>query len=102
MSDVVTDLDAIDEISKHTVYGYVRQIQIHFPSHITYYNIPSAIINLVWLYFYESEYFAVFDENELKYDRQSNILSHITTGRSVSYGNVLITNSIPILYMFGN
>ena len=54
MTEVSTKkLKHVDEKTKYTVYGYVREIQKLFPKQNSYYNIPIGVIHFILLYYYK-------------------------------------------------
>eukprot|EP01084_Bolivina_argentea_P001715 3162_1 len=89
------EVQFIDQINKHIVFGYIRMAQNLFPSNIPYYNIPTLVLHACLLYYVTKEYFdligtemkLIFDEN----DNDKNTVE-LTSGSvwNTAYGSKVI------------
>mmetsp|Transcript_527 Transcript_527/g.742 ORF Transcript_527/g.742 Transcript_527/m.742 type:complete len:241 (+) Transcript_527:676-1398(+) len=70
------DVKDIDQETKHTVTGYIRDIEQQFPADRAYYTFPTLALHLCLLYFYHPEQ---FDPNRCHSDYK---LSHRNTAVS--------------------
>ena len=78
---MAADLKKVNRIgqkSKDIVFGYVRKIQLSFPSDNTYFNIVDLVIHLILLYFYH-----VFNSELLTEEEQDNFLSFLAANDKI-------------------
>ena len=72
-------LDRIPQRSKCLMFGYIRRIQSLFPQNVSYFNIPTSIINICILYFY------LFDTWDIQHKSagiivENKIIKHLKGG----------------------
>ena len=65
-------LENIDEKSKLTSYGFIRETQSLLPKHNTFYNIPLSITHIILVFYFEIDEFELFPDGfELSKDHRS-------------------------------
>eukprot|EP01084_Bolivina_argentea_P219071 371624_1 len=80
----------VDHTTRFIVFGFVRSVEVLFVNKI---HIPSEIVLMCLLYYYNPEYFTVHGPKMILKDNgytvESNMHSHVFTGNT-AYGNVEI------------
>eukprot|EP01084_Bolivina_argentea_P001713 3160_1 len=85
------EVQFIDQINKHIVFGYIRMAQNLFPSNIPYYNIPTLVLHACLLYYVTKEYFDQIGI-KMKYNDNNKNTVELISGSvwNIAYGSKVI------------
>ena len=88
----------IDQRTKDTVFGFIKQSQTLLPSNESYYNIVPLICHIILLFYCKLEIFTVYDKDEFEYNEYENILTKKRNKRCTAYGNIDIYGNNLFIY----
>ena len=88
----------IDHRSKMIVYGFNKEARKSFPQDLPYYNIPPIINHVCLLFYWQQDFFAIFNAKQVKLsdDKMEAITNGVVKdgGWNTVYGNMIFDNQI--------
>ena len=87
------EIQNIDHRTRMLIHGFNNEARKLFPQDIPYYNIPSIVNHICLLFYWQNEYFGIFDDKYVNLSDDGMKVTALSGGHWITiYGNMIFDN----------